>query len=73
MDRFNIDVAIPHLKLAIEVQGGHWHTSPRHVEQERRKSEHLQANGWSLVELWGSPDEIEQGARDLAGQLIATH
>lgn len=52
IDKFNVDFAIPALKLAIEIHGGNWHDSPRKREQDLAKRAHLQEQGWLLKEIW---------------------
>jgi very-short-patch-repair endonuclease len=69
-DIFNIDVAIPSIKLAIEVNGGNWHTTPSHQEGDAKKRDCLVANGWKVVYLWGSPHNIEQAAQDLIPSIL---
>ncbi len=53
--KFNIDLAFPRNKLAIEVHGGNFHTSPKKIAQDKVKSKYLKSIGWDMV-------IIEQGA-----------
>ena len=65
IDKFNVDVAIPELKVAIEVDGGLWHTrhSPGKLEGDRVKREFLESLGWKVFRIRGrSPGTM---ARDL--------
>lgn len=55
-DIYNVDLALPGLKLAIEIDGGNWHQSDvRHRERDARKTALLQAAGWR-VERFGAGD-----------------
>lgn len=54
IDIFNIDLAIPSRKLAIEIDGGNWHTSPRKRAQDKKKEDYLLANGWKILHIKGS-------------------
>ena len=49
VDVFNVDFAIPEKKIAIEVDGGHWHSSPRKIKQDIKKTEVLVSLGWTII------------------------
>jgi hypothetical protein len=67
-DRFLIDLAFPHVKLAIEVDGGNWHTSPRKAKQDLRKTALLERDGWLVLHI--RLDEGSSFAPEV-GKLIA--
>ena len=69
VNTFNIDLALPERKLAIEVQGGNWHNTPDKIEGDARKREALEAAGWTVVEFWGSEEKIRQEAAEFAKHL----
>lgn len=49
-DKFNIDLALPSDRLAIEVDGGNWHrTQRRKMEADQRKQSLLEQEGWAIV------------------------
>lgn len=49
---FNIDFAIPDLKLAIEVDGGNWHsTSKKKIESDTKKEKYLSKIGWIVLRI----------------------
>ena len=48
LDRWNIDIAIPDVLLAVEIHGG-WHDAPKKRDQDRRKAEYLKEQGWTLL------------------------
>jgi len=58
---FNIDFAFPKHKIAIEVDGGNWHTTKIHKAGDKKKAIYLHNHGWILLRisrskgLW-SPD-----------------
>lgn len=49
--RYLIDLAYPEKMLAVEVDGGNWHDSPKKREQDRVKTEFLTARGWRVIRL----------------------
>ncbi len=49
VDRFNIDIAFPAHRLAIEVDGGNWHQSGPHRRKDARKEDYLGARGWRVL------------------------
>jgi very-short-patch-repair endonuclease len=65
IDIFNIDVALPQLKIAIEVNGGHWHDSEPHRNGDEKKRLYLASLGWQVVYLSGTLKQIEAAARQL--------
>jgi very-short-patch-repair endonuclease len=73
VDIFNIDIALPDRKLAIEVNGGNWHTTQAHQAGDTKKRAFLEAEGWTVIYLWGKPARIEHQARDLVASLQSAH
>lgn len=61
---FNIDIAIPHLKIALEINGGNWHTLPSKTSEDDRKREYLEAIGWKVIYFWGNPEQIGKAAQE---------
>ncbi|MGD6850765.1 MAG: DUF559 domain-containing protein [Candidatus Bathyarchaeia archaeon] len=49
LDIFNIDLAVPDRKIAIEVDGGEWHNSGRKQAMDERKEALLKAEDWLLL------------------------
>lgn len=48
--RYNVDLAFPDAKLAIEVHGGNWHrNSPAKMAQDAKKRSYLHGEGWRLL------------------------
>lgn len=53
IDKFNVDLAFPNHRLAIEVHGGNWHrNSPRKVAQDAAKRLFLEAQGWRVLRFY---------------------
>jgi very-short-patch-repair endonuclease len=50
-DRFLLDIAFPNEKLAVEVDGGNWHTCPRKQKQDVRKTNFLASSGWEVIRI----------------------
>ena len=67
IDKFNIDFTNPERKLAIEIHGGNWHSSPRKRKQDSAKREYLENHGWTLIEIWSK--DLAVGVRNLNSLL----
>lgn len=48
---FNLDFAFPENKVAIEIDGGAWHSSERKKLQDAKKEAYLTAQGWTLYRV----------------------
>jgi site-specific DNA-cytosine methylase/very-short-patch-repair endonuclease len=46
-----IDLAIPELKIGIEVDGGSWHKIEKKKRQDEKKKEYLNKEGWIVVRV----------------------
>lgn len=51
LDIYNIDFAIPEKKIAIEIDGGNWHGSPRKQRGDKGKEVLLRRRGWTLIRV----------------------
>jgi very-short-patch-repair endonuclease len=51
VDKFNVDIAFPSIRLALEYNGGNWHNTDEKREQVARKRAYLEAHGWTVQEL----------------------
>jgi very-short-patch-repair endonuclease len=48
--KYNIDLAYPDIKLAVEIDGGEWHaSSPIKIAQDNNKRSFLESLGWIIV------------------------
>ena len=48
---FNLDFAFPENKVAIEIDGGGWHSSARKQLQDAKKEAYLTEQGWTLYRV----------------------
>lgn len=63
IDRYNVDLAIDTNRVAVEIFGGHWHTSGGHAKRFRRRFDAIINAGWIPVIIWCSRDyPLEVGA-----------
>jgi hypothetical protein len=46
-----VDIVVPSLRLVIEYDGQYWHNKATSWERDRRKSERLEAAGWTVVRV----------------------
>jgi very-short-patch-repair endonuclease len=61
-----VDVAFPAIRLAIEVDGMAWHTSPRRFQEDRSRQNALTAEGWTVLRFtWAD-------LRNRPAQVVAT-
>jgi very-short-patch-repair endonuclease len=49
VDKYNVDLAFPDLKLAVEVDGGNWHNSAKKRRADEPKQTFLEAEGWKVL------------------------
>lgn len=52
--RYNIDIAIPELRIAVEIFGGQWHAAGTHAVRFRKRTDYLINAGWLPVIVWTS-------------------
>jgi very-short-patch-repair endonuclease len=62
IDVFNIDFAFPEHKIAIEIDGGSWHTTDRKRAQDTKKDEFLTSEGWRVyrVPTYGWKNKVNE-------------
>jgi very-short-patch-repair endonuclease len=51
IDKFNIDFAFPDQRLAVELDGGCWHNTPKKRQQDEAKTTFLQSDGWIILRI----------------------
>jgi len=49
---YNVDIAIHHGALAVEIFGGNWHSSGSHAARFRKRCDYLLNHGWLPVIIW---------------------
>ena len=69
IDIFNVDFAIPSLKLAIEIDGGNWHDSEKKRKQDSKKTLYLTLQGWKVVRFSNHQRKIEQVIKDAISEI----
>lgn len=69
--RYNVDLALTESSVAVEVFGGHWHSSGRHATTYRKRTDYILDEGWSLVVVWcNALYPIGDGAADY---IVSVH
>lgn len=68
---YRLDLAWPEIRLAIEVDGYRWHSSPERMSNDATRRNRLQRAGWTvLVYTWR--DLVTEPSR-VAREIIETH
>lgn len=49
--RWSIDLALPLINVAVELDGTYWHSRPEVVERDRRKDAWLLSHGWTVIRI----------------------
>jgi very-short-patch-repair endonuclease len=67
--RVVIDIAFPDERLAVEIDGQAWHTSPRRFQSDRARQNRLVAAGWRVLrftwrDLTETPDAVIRSITD---------
>ena len=62
--RYNVDFAIPALKIVIECDGGHWHQDK---EKDLIRQRKIEAEGWFVLRYSGA--KINQCLEEIEGEL----
>ena len=50
--RYNVDLALDEVPVAVEIFGGYWHTHARHATRFRKRFDHILDAGWFPVIVW---------------------
>ena len=72
--RYRLDFAIPSEKIAIELDGHRWHSSPEQMASDRERQTALEALGWHFLrftgqEVYRDVDHCVARVRDLIANL----
>lgn len=73
--RYNIDLAFPELMLAVEVDGGNWHQTDKHLRLQENKENYLESQGWRVLRV-GTNDPVHQNVSKISSavkSLASTH
>ncbi|HEV3472603.1 MAG TPA: DUF559 domain-containing protein [Actinomycetota bacterium] len=67
--RFVIDYAYPAEKVAIELDGYRWHSSPDRLVSDRRRGNSIVLAGWTLVRF--TDPDVKQEPRQVVASVLA--
>ena len=67
--RFEIDIAFPKKKLAVEADGDYWHSLPKQILADGRKNDYLKSIDWNIMRFTES--EINDDVKSCADKIIA--
>ena len=73
VERFLVDIAFPDVKLAVEVDGGHWHSAPRKATQDARKTARLSVLGWDTLRIQVTKKTPDSVIADFAEEVAAIY
>ena len=74
VSKYNIDIAFPGARLAIEVDGGQWHQTERKRASDKPKTAYLIAQGWRELRFSTSrPDWIDTAIDTIEAALANQH
>ena len=65
---YQLDAAIPNLKIGIEADGEVWHNNPDKIAKDKRRDSELAANGWIIIRF--TDKEINDHPQDCLNVLI---
>jgi very-short-patch-repair endonuclease len=65
---YQLDAAIPNLKLGIEADGEIWHNNPDKIAKDKRRDSELAANGWIIIRF--TDKELNDHPQDCLNVLI---
>ncbi len=54
VDHFRIDFAVPHLNIAIELDGHEYHKTKEQRTNDAKRERYLQESGWTVIRFTGS-------------------
>ena len=65
---YQLDAAIPHLKIGIEADGEIWHNNQEKISKDKRRDSELAVNGWIIVRF--TDKELQDHPQDCINVLI---
>jgi hypothetical protein len=61
-----LDLAMPELRIGVECQSWHWHSTPTARAHDARRKRLLRLLGWELVEVWWSDlERVDEVAEEV--------
>lgn len=68
--KWNVDIALPDELVAIEVDGGNWHTTPRKAAYDAAKEQFLTPLGWTIFRVNNvNKRNVDAKSQDLIARL----
>lgn len=49
---YNVDVAVHESSVAVEIFGGHWHSSGHHLGRFEERTKYILNHGWNMIIVW---------------------
>lgn len=68
--QYQLDAAIPAIKLGIEADSEIYHNNANKISEDRRRDMELASQGWTILRF--TEDEIERQAHEIMGVVIQT-
>jgi very-short-patch-repair endonuclease len=65
---YQLDGAIPNLKIGVEADGEIWHNNPDKIAKDKRRDSELAVNGWIIVRF--TDKELQDHPQDCINVLI---
>ncbi|MEY2778376.1 MAG: hypothetical protein RL008_472, partial [Actinomycetota bacterium] len=65
---YQLDAAIPNLKIGVEADGEIWHNNPDKIAKDKRRDSELAVNGWIIVRF--TDKELQDHPQDCLNVLI---
>jgi len=50
--RYNVDIAIPELRVTVDIFGGQWHSAGRHAVRFAERDKYILNRGWRPFYIW---------------------
>lgn len=66
---YQIDVAFPDIKLAVEVDGG-VHRIPENQAKDKIRTEYLRSHGWTVLRFWNQ--EVTRDLKNVKAAISST-
>lgn len=70
--RFSVDLALPDLWLALELDGVYWHSLPEMVEKDERKMGALRSAGWHPISITIHSDSTPESLASEMSEAVAS-
>jgi very-short-patch-repair endonuclease len=65
---YQLDAAIPNLKIGIEADGEIWHNNPEKIAKDKRRDIELASNGWIILRF--TDKELNDHPQDVLNVIM---